>query len=61
VVDSGKTYFDTNITDHHHFYVEDKGALCDFEAGGMVLTGLPTPPEGTSVERVDVIVRVRSH
>ena len=60
VVDSGKTYFDTNISDHHHFYVEDKGTLCDFEAGGMVLTGLPTPPEGTSVERVDVIVRVRS-
>jgi Fur family transcriptional regulator, iron response regulator len=61
VVDSGKTYFDTNVTDHHHFYVEDTGTLRDFEANGMVLTGLPTPPEGTAVERVDVIVRVRSN
>jgi Fur family transcriptional regulator, iron response regulator len=61
VVDSGKTYFDTNIADHHHFYVEDKGALYDFEAEKMVLSGLPTPPEGTEIERVDVIVRVRGN
>ena len=61
VVDSGKTYFDTNINDHHHFYIEDKGTLCDFEADKMVLTGLPNPPEGTAVERVDVIVRVRGN
>ena len=61
VVDSGKTYFDTNITDHHHFYIEDKGTLCDFEAEKMVLSGLPNPPEGTAIERVDVIVRVRGN
>ncbi|HKJ74385.1 MAG TPA: Fur family transcriptional regulator [Alphaproteobacteria bacterium] len=61
VVDSGKTYFDTNISDHHHFYIEDKGTLCDFEADRMVLSGLPNPPEGTEVERVDVIVRVRAN
>jgi Fur family iron response transcriptional regulator len=61
VVDSGKTYFDTNTGDHHHFYIEDKGTLCDFEADGMAISGLPNPPEGTEIERVDVIVRVRGH
>lgn len=61
VVDSGKTYFDTNTSDHHHFYIEDDGTLRDFEAGGMEISGLPKPPEGTEIERVDVIVRVRGH
>ena len=58
VVDSGRSYFDTNTTDHHHFYFQDGGRLEDICGDGIVVTGLPSPPDGTAVTCVDVIVRV---
>ncbi|MEQ9638539.1 MAG: Fur family transcriptional regulator [Alphaproteobacteria bacterium] len=59
VVDSGRTYFDTNVTDHHHFFYEDNGDLCDIPGEQVRLGDLPQPPEGAAVSRVDVIIRVR--
>ena len=60
VVDSGRSYFDTNTTDHHHFYVEGTGHLEDISGDRIVVSGMPTPPAGTAVKRVDVIVRVQN-
>jgi Fur family iron response transcriptional regulator len=59
VVDPGRSYFDTNVSDHHHFYVEGSGALHDIHASGVEVNRLPAPPSGTRVERVDVVVRLR--
>ncbi|HUB84358.1 MAG TPA: Fur family transcriptional regulator [Rhizomicrobium sp.] len=59
VVDSGKAYFDTNTGDHQHFYVEDDGALIDIPGEHISVAGVPTPPKGMEVERVDVVVRIR--
>jgi Fur family iron response transcriptional regulator len=58
VVDSSRTYFDTNITDHHHFFVENSGKLMDIDGEKIAITGLPDAPQGTSFARVDVIVRL---
>lgn len=58
VVDSASSYFDTNTSDHHHFFFEDSGHLQDIPGERIALAGLPTPPDGTQVTRVDVIVRV---
>jgi Fur family iron response transcriptional regulator len=58
VVDPGRSYFDTNTTEHHHFYFEDTGRLQDVAADTVDLTCLPRPPEGARVRRVDVIVRL---
>jgi Fur family iron response transcriptional regulator len=58
VVESGKSYFDTNISDHHHFFLEDTGRLEDIPADGVGLNRVPAPPPGTRVARVDVIVRL---
>ena len=58
IVDSSRSYFDTNTTDHHHFFVEETGRLDDIPGERIVVSGLPEAPEGTSVKRVDVIVRV---
>jgi Fur family transcriptional regulator, iron response regulator len=60
VVDSGRSYFDTNISDHHHFFFEDSGRLQDIPGESVVVSSLPAPPGGAQVSRVDVIVRVRS-
>jgi Fur family transcriptional regulator, iron response regulator len=62
VVNSGRSYFDTNVADHHHFLFEDSGELQDIPAERIGVTGLPKPPEGASIRRVDVIIRVdREH
>lgn len=56
----GRSYFDTNVTDHHHFYREDEGTLVDIADDALVLDTLPTPPAGTDISRVDIILRLSS-
>ena len=58
--EGSKSYFDTNTVDHHHFYCEEDGRLVDIDGTGIRVAGLPTPPNGATVERVEVIVRLRS-
>jgi len=60
VVEPGRSYFDTNTTDHHHFFHEGTGLLKDIPGEQVRLTELPAPPSGTAIRRVDVIVRVRA-
>ncbi len=58
VVESGRSYFDTNVSDHHHFYFENSGRLQDIPGELVQLESVPTPPDGAKVARVDVIIRV---
>lgn len=58
VVEPGRSYFDNNITPHHHFFVEGEGRLMDIPASEVALSQLPAPPAGMKVARVDVIVRL---
>ena len=60
VVEPGRSYFDTNVDDHHHFYFEATGDLQDIPSDRLRVRELPEPPEGTRIERVDVVVRVRN-
>jgi Fur family iron response transcriptional regulator len=59
VVDAARSYFDTNIGDHQHFYCEDENRLIDIPGDSIAVAGVPAPPKGTKVERVDVVIRVR--
>ena len=58
VVEPGRSYFDTNTEDHHHFFCESTGLLQDIRAQDLTVIGLPLPPLGTTIGRVEVIVRV---
>lgn len=58
-VDGGKAYFDTNPTEHHHFFVEGEEELMDVPTQGVTVLDMPEPPEGYEVARVDVVVRLR--
>lgn len=58
VVEPGRSYFDTNIDDHHHFFDEETGELADIPSDKVRIADLPDPPEGRRVSRVDVIIRV---
>ena len=58
-VDGTCSYFDTNMTDHPHFYWEDTATLSDAPAGELDIRRLPLAPEGTEIASVDVIIRLR--
>ena len=58
-VDGTKSYFDTDTSDHHHFYVEDENELMDIEGGRISVSGVPAAPDGKEVPFVDVVVRLR--
>jgi Fur family iron response transcriptional regulator len=58
-VDGSKSYFDTNATDHHHFFVEGEDALVDIPDDGVLVDKLPLAPEGYEIARIDVVVRLK--
>ncbi|MEM6665341.1 MAG: iron response transcriptional regulator IrrA [Pseudomonadota bacterium] len=58
-VDGNRTYFDTNVSDHHHFLVEETNEILDIPGPELGLESLPEPPEGMEIARVDVVVRLR--
>jgi Fur family iron response transcriptional regulator len=57
-VEGALTYFDTNTSDHFHFYLEQEGRLIDIESHEVSVSGLPEAPRGRRVSRIDVIVRL---
>lgn len=59
MVDASRSYFDTNIGNHQHFYCEDENRLIDIPGETIAVAGIPLPPRGTQIERVDVVIRVR--
>ena len=58
-LESSRTYFDTNTSDHHHFFVEGENTIMDIDHGPVTVSNLPEPPEGMEVANVDIIVRLR--
>jgi Fur family iron response transcriptional regulator len=59
VVDGSRSYFDTRLDDHPHFYWEDSHLLSDAPSEGVVISRLPDVPDGMEVARVDVVIRLR--
>jgi Fur family iron response transcriptional regulator len=59
IVDSGRSYFDTNTTGHHHFFTAETGELMDIPDEQVVISELPEAPEGKSIESVDLVIRIR--
>lgn len=58
IVDSNRTYFDTNTTDHHHLYFNEGEQLHDLNADELVISTLPEIPAGKKISAVNVVVHV---
>ena len=58
-VDGTRSYFDTRIDDHPHFFWEDSHELTDAPVEDLRIVGLPDAPEGAEISRVDVVIRLR--
>jgi len=59
MVDGTKSYFDTRVDDHPHFFWEDEGRLTDAPKEQLEISALPDAPDGTEISKVDVVIRVR--
>ncbi len=57
-IDQGRTFYDTNLEPHHHFYYEDEERLEDIPLSDIKVSGLPAAPKGKSVKSVDVTIRL---
>lgn len=58
-VDGTRSYFDTDISDHAHFFWEDEGRLFDAPADAVRFERLPEPPQGAEIAKIDVVIRLR--
>jgi Fur family iron response transcriptional regulator len=58
-VEGARTYFDTNTSDHHHFFIEGENRVMDIDTGAVTVHNLPEPPEGMEIANVDIVVRLR--
>jgi len=59
MVDGSKSYFDTDMTDHPHFFWEDSAELTDAPSEDLQIAKLPDAPEGAEIAKVDVVIRLR--
>ena len=59
-VEGAKAYFDTNTSNHYHFFCEHSGKLLDIDTTAIRIEGLPEAPDGMTISRVDVLVRLVS-
>ena len=55
-----KTYFDTNITNHHHFYDNETSELIDIEASEVVIQKIPKAPNGKKIKNVEVFINLKN-
>tara|TARA_Y100000590_G_C14876091_1_gene697007 strand:- start:34 stop:450 length:417 start_codon:yes stop_codon:yes gene_type:complete len=53
-----KTFFDTNIKNHHHFYDEDMSQLIDIDDKNISIDYLPKTPAGKKIKSVEVLVKI---
>lgn len=58
-VDAGRSYFDTRMDDHPHFFWEGENRISDAPSDELELVRVPKAPEGAEVTRVDVVIRLR--
>jgi len=54
-----RTWFDTDVSDHQHFYVEDEDRIFNIPRGAIRVCGAIEPPDGYEVAKIDVVVRLR--
>ena len=57
-INSEKIYFDTNMSNHHHFYNKEDELLLDV-SNNLIIKGLPNPPKGKKIEKIEVFVHLK--
>jgi len=53
-INSEKIYFDTNMSNHHHFYHKGDELLIDI-SNNLKIKRLPNPPKGKKIKKVEIV------
>ena len=59
-INSDKSYFDTNITNHHHFYDEDTNELIDCDDSHIEKINIKKNITGKKINSIEVLIKVAS-
>jgi len=54
-----KSYYDTNMESHHHFYDEETKELTDVDYKEVKLSKVPNPPKGKKIKNLEVVIRIQ--
>ena len=54
-----KSYYDTNIKSHHHFYDEETKELTDIDYNLVKLSKVPKAPKGKKIKNLEVVIRLQ--
>ncbi len=57
-INSDKSYFDTNITEHHHFFDEDTNELIDCSSDDIDSVNVKKNITGKKIKSVEVLIKV---
>ena len=55
-----KTYFDTNVSNHHHFYDNETSELIDIDANDIVIQKIPKAPNGKKIKNIEVFINLKN-
>ena len=59
-INSDKSYFDTNISEHHHFFDEQTGELIDCNKNDIDVINVKTKIPGKIIRSVEVLIKIAS-
>ncbi len=59
IVDGTRSYFDTRVDNHPHFYWEETGELIDAPGEFLEIKNLPSPPENSEITNINIVMRLR--
>jgi len=59
-VKGNKTYFDTNVSNHHHFYDSETSELIDIDASEVIIQKIPKAPNGKKIKNVEVFINLKN-
>ena len=54
-----KSYYDTNIRSHHHFYDDETKELTDIDYQKVKLSKIPNPPKGKKIKNLEVVISLQ--
>ena len=56
---NNSTYFDTNLSNHHHFYDNETSELIDINENQVKFEKIPNAPNGKKIANVEVIINLK--
>ena len=58
LLDANKSYYDTNMKEHHHFFDEDSHTLKDIDENKITIGTIPNSPINKKIKSIEVLIRL---